>query len=452
MAKEALQKLEEQLNCSICLHTYTSPKLLQCFHVYCHQCLVPLVNQAHGVTCPNCRQVTPVPEGGVAGLQPAAHINQLLEIQASFRQLGATPERAVGGDSGTPSNGTCSEHGKEHKLYCKTCKDLICWKCILKGSKHREHDYEELDEALPVYKEEIMASLASAEKQIMAKIAVSQLEARCKEISDQRAATKDCIHDTFRRLREVLDVRETELIEQLDQLSQGKLKDLAAQRDQIEATLGGCHQGDAEREKLEGEAAAIPLQPEILKPNTEANIVFLASEDMTAVCQKYGQVIAATSADPSKCRATGKDIEVAGRKSVAILQVFDSEDKPYEEPLNNSLECTIVSEMTGTRANCSVKRRGQNQYEVSYQPTIKGRHQLHIKIKSQHIKGSPFAITVKSSIQNLGTPILTIYRWGEGALGSSNQPEGGGSGGRSRWTMCLCVQLQWGEASILQHG
>ena len=309
------------------------------------------------------------------------------------------------------SNGTCSEHGKEQKLYCKTCKALICLKCTLKGSKHCEHDYEELDEALPVYKEEIMASLASAEKQIMAKIAVSQLDARCKEISDQRAATKDCIHDTFRRLKEVLDLRETELIGQLDQLSQGKLKDLAALRE-IEATLGGCLQGDAERESLklegnEGVAVAIPLQPEILKPNTEANIVFLAPEDMTAVCQKYGQVIAATSADPSKCRATGKGIEVAGKKSIAILQVFDSEDKPYEEPFNNSLECKIVSEMTGTRANCSVKRRGQSQYEVSYQPT-KGRHQLHIKIKGQHIKGSPFAFAVKSPVQNLGTPILTI--------------------------------------------
>ena len=408
MAGEALQKLEEQLNCSICLHTYTNPKLLQCFHVYCQQCLVPLVNQAHGVTCPNCRQVTPVPEGGVVGLQPAAHINQLLEIQASFQKLGATPEGGVGGASNTLSNGTCSEHGNEHKLYCKTCKDLICFKCALKGSKHHDHDYEELEEALPVYKEVIMASLASAEKQIMAKIALSQLDARCEEISNQQAATKDCIHDTFRRLREVLDLRETELIEQLDQLSQGKLKDLAAQRDRLEATLGDVKRGSLKLEGNEGEAVAIPLQPEILKPNTEANIVFLAPEDMTAVCQKYGQVIAATSADPSKCRATGKGIEVAGKKSIAILQVFDSEDKPYEEPLNNSLECKIVSEMLGARANCSVKRRGQSQYEISYQPTIKGRHQLHIKIKGQHIKGSPFAITVKSPVQNLGTPILTI--------------------------------------------
>ena len=57
------------------------------------------------------------------------------------------------------------------------------------------------------------------------------------DISDQRAALKDKIHVTFRRLREVLTVRETQLIGQLHKTTQGKLKGLAAQSDQIETTL-----------------------------------------------------------------------------------------------------------------------------------------------------------------------------------------------------------------------
>ena len=105
MAKEALEKVEERLNCSICLDTYTDPKLLQCFHVFCRQCLVPLVVRDQqgrlGLTCPNCRQVTPIPaDRGVAGLQPAFHINNLLEIQESLKKAetpAATPEGAVGG-------------------------------------------------------------------------------------------------------------------------------------------------------------------------------------------------------------------------------------------------------------------------------------------------------------------------------------------------------------------
>ena len=57
-----------------------------------------------------------------------------------------------------------------------------------------------------------------------------------------------------------------------------------------------------------------------------------------------------------------------------------------------SLECVIESEITGTRASCSVERRGQSQYEISYKPTIKERHQPHIKVEGQHVRGSPFSV------------------------------------------------------------
>jgi len=79
MAEETLKKLEEQLKCSICLDIYTDPKLLQCFHIYCQQCLVPLDLSQQGqlgLTCPACRKVTPIPATGVAGLQSAFHINR----------------------------------------------------------------------------------------------------------------------------------------------------------------------------------------------------------------------------------------------------------------------------------------------------------------------------------------------------------------------------------------
>ena len=71
MAEKALQKVEEQLNCSICLDTYTNPKLLQCFHVYCKECLVRLVARDQrgqiSLSCPKCRQATPVPDLGCQG-------------------------------------------------------------------------------------------------------------------------------------------------------------------------------------------------------------------------------------------------------------------------------------------------------------------------------------------------------------------------------------------------
>ena len=88
--KIIIKKVEDQLNCSICLDTYTNPKLLQCFHVYCKDCIICLVFRDKkgklSLTCPNCRQATPIPDTGVSGLQSAFYINRLLEIVEEYNK------------------------------------------------------------------------------------------------------------------------------------------------------------------------------------------------------------------------------------------------------------------------------------------------------------------------------------------------------------------------------
>ena len=439
MAEQALKRLEEQLNCSICLDTFTDPKLLQCFHVYCQQCLVPLgVRDQQGqlsLTCPTCRQVTPIPPRGVAGLQSAFHINHLLEIQDSVKKLQNPPailEGAVGGTGvENPKNAAqfCFEHVEEElKLYCETCGELICYKCGLKGGKHHSHNYEELDQAFEKYKKEITSSIEPMEKQVVIiKKALALIEQRCGEISDQREAIEKNVHVTFRRLREVLTVRETELIGQLHQITHQKLKGLATKSGQIETTLAQlnsclhfmgesiklCNKSDVLMMKVNTvhqiKELTTPFQPDTLKPNTETDMVFSVLEDLTAACKNYGKIFTTGSLDSSKCHATGKGLEVAvvGVKSTAILHAVSYEGKPCEEPIKR-FECVLVSEITGTKVNCSVERRGQSQYEISYWPTIKGRHQLHIKVEGQHIRGSLLSVAVKSPIEKLGTSILTI--------------------------------------------
>ena len=138
---------------------------------------------------------------------------------------------------------------------------------------------------------------------------LSQLDMRCGKISDQRGATEDSIHGTFRCLRNVLDVRETELISQLDKMTQSKLKGLAAQKDQIETTLAqlcSCLHFMRESLKADSKVDALmmksntmrqinelttPFHPDILEPNTQANIVFSVPTNATSLCQCYGQLL-----------------------------------------------------------------------------------------------------------------------------------------------------------------
>ena len=332
----------------------------------------------------------------------------------------------------TPSRnmaGYCFEHAEEElKLYCETCGELVCYHCVIQGGKHHDHDYALLKVAFEKYKNEILSSLDPMEKQVvLIEKALAELNTRCGEISDQRAAIEDNLHVTFRRLREVLTVRETQLIGQLHQMTQAKLKGLAAQSDQIETTLAklnSCLHFMRESLRTGNESNVLmmkantvqqvkelttPFQQDVLKPNTEADMIFSALADMTAMCQNYGQVISPGSLDPSNCQVAGKGVEAAKvmETSTVLLQAVNLGGKSYEKPIM-SLECELVSEITCTRASCGVERRGQSQYRISYQPTIKGRHHLHIKVEGQHIRGSPFSVAVTLPIEKLGTPILTI--------------------------------------------
>ncbi len=360
MAEEALQKVEDQLNCSICLDTYTDPKLLQCFHVYCQKCLVKLVIRDQqgqlNLTCPICRQITPISARGVAGLPSAFQVNKLLEIVDEHKKAkdatdggGESTEghQAIACSASSQKSGTqfCSEHSKkELELYCETCEDFICFHCVIKGGKHHSHDYELLEKAFEKYKDDVSMSLEPLEKQLATiNESLVHLDARCGEISDRQASIEADIHNSIRQLHETLDVRKTELIGQLHQITQEKLKSLATQRDQLETTqaqLSSCltlvkeslkagSEGEVLRMKTgiarQVKKLTATFESDILEPSTEADMIFLPS-DITTVCENYGSVSTSAAEDRDSV-----DREKHGEIVLSQLRPF-SKAMPVEEP------------------------------------------------------------------------------------------------------------------------
>lgn len=441
MAEKALQKVEDQLSCSVCLETYTDPRLLPCFHVFCQKCLAKLVEKSQqgllSLSCPICRQVMPLPANGVPGLNQAFHINHFLEIAQELKR--ATSELSAGtstlkGSMGSSSEANttqffCPEHdAKGVELYCNTCGKLICSKCALKGGHHQSHDYQELDKAFERFKVEVTALLKPMENEVATiSRSLAELDARSGEISNQQKIIETDLHSTFTQLHDVLYARESELIAQLQKMTQFKMKTLATQRDRIETTLAQLNSClSFMRESLQSESQeqvltmkqgvmkqvnelTTSLPTYMLKPNIEADVTYTAPTDLTALCQNFGDLRSPSSPDPSKCHATGKGLNVAevGEMSIAALHSVDLMDRPCKVPLS-SVECELVSEITATRIRGSIIRKADYQYEISYRPTIKGRHLLHIKVESQHIRGSPFSIAAKAPVTKLGIPILLI--------------------------------------------
>ena len=476
---QALRKLEDQLTCGICLDSYTEPKLLQCFHVFCKQCLERLVvrdRQGLSLHCPSCRRSTLLPPTSVSGLQTAFYLNNLFEVRDAIEKV-KEPQKTqcekckkrvatsfcrncgqficalctqihqeweefsshevitldqLEGDVAQlvpPKKKVmfCSKHPtKELDLYCETCEELVCRDCTVRV--HRDHQYDLVTDAFQKHKDVLVRSLQPVEQQLdTVTKSLQQLDTQCQEITDQREALVVNIQKTIRQLQEALEVRKTELIGQLDHITQRKLKTLAAQRDQIELVqtqLSSCL--DFVKESLrtgsEGEILAMKkpvvkqveeitteFKAEALAPQERADIKFSASTpELTQTCQQFGKVYS-HPVSSERCYATGKGLKVAtvGEQATTILYVMDADGKECEQPLVNT-SCELVPDTGGPTVKAAVQKKEKNKYTISYQPTHRGRHQLHIKVEGVPIRGSPFGVVARLSIQKLGTPIKTI--------------------------------------------
>ena len=128
----------------------------------------------------------------------------------------------------------CSKHkGKELELYCETCGELICHNCTIR--LHQGHQYDLVSDTFERHKNNLIAALKPIEQQLeKVDEALKTFDTECQQITDQQEVLAANIRTTIRQLQEALEVRETELVDQLNQITQQKLKSLAAQREQVE--------------------------------------------------------------------------------------------------------------------------------------------------------------------------------------------------------------------------
>ena len=75
MAAERMKKVAGLLNCPVCYEVY---KRLPCYHSYCEGCMEKLQSGSN-IICPECREMSVVPAGGVKELPNNFFINRLLD-------------------------------------------------------------------------------------------------------------------------------------------------------------------------------------------------------------------------------------------------------------------------------------------------------------------------------------------------------------------------------------
>ena len=337
----------------------------------------------------------------------------------------------------SPKKGTlhCSLHeGMKLNLYCETCGELICFHCTVR--KHKDHQYDLVGDAFERHKAEILAVLEPVEEQLgMVSESLQQFDLQSQQLDKLEVVLEADIEQEVRKLQELLKARKVELISQMKQLVQVKRKNLAAQKIELETVhtqLSSClsfvkgslsvgNQGEVMKMKK-----AVVKQIKEMTDNFNADMLLLCEladvkfkvlSELTQAIQRFGRVFL-QQVSPGECHAIGKGLAVAelGKRSTAVVHVVDHKGNACSIPAG-TMTCELVSESTDEKIDFSaMKILASGQYEISYRAIRRGKHQLHIEIDREHIKGSPFPITVKLPVQKLGTPIKTIsgvkYPWG----------------------------------------
>ena len=475
--KEALKKLDAQLECSICLDIFKQPKLLPCFHVFCKSpCLEKLVaKDGHSLTCPTCRHIVPLSKKGVDRLQSDFHIDRLFEIRDAFNKAAEPTETQCGNCEDDKATGYCSDCGdflcddcqaahrktkltknhqlltlieletqaaslvlpkkdapqcskhtnKKLKIYCETCKELICNDCTIR--LHRDHNYDLLADVFFKHKEELVSSLKPVKQKLhTVQQALKAFDTRAKEINDQRATLEAHIHKEIDQLHQLLDQRRAQLVGELDMLTQQKLKSLAAQRDQVEITQvkltscleyaeGGLQTG-TESEVLAMKAPVLKrieqisaeFDPDTIQPETEADLRVAndTKQQLQQDCCTFLTIKDSFSLESSHTTGDGLKGATTGEQKTVVFHAMTTLNKEYKGKV--SLKAELEHIKSKDRVQCEVVKQQNGQHKINYRPVKRGKHELHLTVDGNPVRGSPFPIAVTPSAQSLNKPVRVV--------------------------------------------
>ena len=121
------EHVTDMIECSICMETLSSPKILPCIHTFCLRCLEKVGEDKRpgdNIACSMFRMEFCIPERGLSGLQNDYFLEKLTEIN---RISSMTSGRKV-------SCGICSEDdgGGESaiivstQMFCIDCHQHLC--------------------------------------------------------------------------------------------------------------------------------------------------------------------------------------------------------------------------------------------------------------------------------------------------------------------------------------
>ncbi|XP_069823355.1 E3 ubiquitin/ISG15 ligase TRIM25-like [Dendropsophus ebraccatus] len=259
--------LRDELDCSVCLITYTDPVMLRCGHNFCRVCIGRVLDTQDGAgvySCPVCReeyQERPAlmrnfalrkimenflfaqPDGTETGIcctycvdSAVPAVRSCLHCEASLcdkhlRAHSKSPEHVLSEPSTSLEKRKCSVHKKVLEYYCTEDDACICVSCRLDG-EHQGHRVEMLDEASEIKKKKMKSALQKTT------IKKEETEKRVQSLKKQRRKTQDKADNLTKRVTALF----ADLRRRLNDLETRVLSEISRQEEQVSLSLSAMIQ------------------------------------------------------------------------------------------------------------------------------------------------------------------------------------------------------------------
>ena len=268
--KTLLDNLHEEVSCSVCMATFTDPKILPCLHSFCLHCLNEILRTSGRYDifpCPECRKEVQVPSSGkLKDLPTNFRMNSLLDVLA-IKECHTAGVKCGNCDKSSRHSSYCFQccafwcdeciiahnlikankehrvlalkdfedqdiedvlkrpafcqqkhHEKEElKFFCKNCDVAICNLCV--ATIHDGHAKIVLEEAASERKIQVKSAIETQKKNIEhKKNAIADLERQCKQIEARGNAVKRDIHKFAENMISLIETKKNEMLNKADKL------------------------------------------------------------------------------------------------------------------------------------------------------------------------------------------------------------------------------------------
>jgi len=287
-----VRRLENITECGLCTGDLTDARLLPCVHTFCLKCIdqwsQDRVSAQENVSCPTCRKLFTISEGGVAALPKNCFVEKLLDVKKvsftlsqgetvcdvcsdeeqsdvemkkatvycvdcrrnmceqcrGFHQKFRLPgvHRLIDLNSEMsvdelmlkfPEN-VCDKHpDKSLEIFCFDCSVAVCMMCYIRShNSHKCSDIkevaEELSEQMSVNAESLTSKVSECD------LVLKNIEERENVFCDSVAAAETLICERAEKMKQLIDDHKQSLLEQLTESTDRQLKQTATVREEIE--------------------------------------------------------------------------------------------------------------------------------------------------------------------------------------------------------------------------